>query len=172
MTPIHSSPRPATVLFVEDNEDHTFLLREAFQSSRVLVDLYHVDNGLKCLQFLRQEAPYGNVPRPDLLLLDIRMPLMDGFEVMQALKADERLKSLPVIVMSTSEDNEGVRRMYELGCSSYVRKPVDFSGFAATISQLTGYWFQLVKLPAVDNGTGELASSNPQTFQLKREGDV
>ncbi len=145
-----SPGRPARVLLVEDNDDHAFLANEAFASSRLLVDLHHVDNGVKCMQFLRREAPYQRVWRPDLVLLDIHMPLMDGFEVITAVRADPQLKNLPVVVMSTSGEDQGVRRMYELGCNSYVTKPVGFEGFVGVVRQLSGYWLQLVVLPRND----------------------
>lgn len=140
--------RAARILLVEDNEDHAFLTTEGFVASRLLVDLHHVDSGVKCMKYLRREAPYQDALRPDLVLLDIHMPLMDGFEVIAAIRADPALQGLPVIVMSTSGEDEGVRRMYELGCNSYVTKPVGFEGFVNVATQLGGYWLQLVVLPA------------------------
>jgi CheY-like chemotaxis protein len=140
-------PRRAVVLLVEDNEDHAFLAYEALSSNRLLVDMHRVDNGVKCMQFLRREAPYPQAPEPDLILLDIHLPLMDGFEVMAGVREDPRLKFIPVVVMSTSGEDEGVRRMYELGCNSYVTKPVTFEGFSAAMQKITDYWLQLVVLP-------------------------
>lgn len=139
--------RAARILLVEDNEDHAFLTTEGFVVSRLLVDLKHVDNGVKCMQYLRQEPPYQDALRPDLILLDIHMPLMDGYEVIRAIRADPTLQALPVVVMSTSGEDDGVRRMYELGCYSYVTKPVGFEGFVNAASQIGGYWLQLVVLP-------------------------
>lgn len=144
------TPRTATVLLVEDNEDHVFLTREAFAAGRLKVDLHHVDNGVKCMRFLRKESPYEAAPTVDLVLLDIHMPLMNGFEVIEAIRTDDGLKCLPVVVMSTSQEDLGVKRMYALGCNSNVKKPVSFSGFTEIVSQIAGYWFQLVVLPPAE----------------------
>ncbi len=142
--------RAARILLVEDNEDHAFLTTEGFIVSRLLVDLKHVDNGVKCMQFLRRQPPYQDALRPDIVLLDIHMPLMDGYEVISAIRNDPDLQGLPVVVMSTSGEDDGVRRMYELGCNSYVTKPVGFEGFVNVATQIGGYWLQLVVLPSAE----------------------
>lgn len=144
---ISALPRPAVVLMAEDNQDHAFLMRESFVAARLRVDLHHVVSGDKCMAFLRREPPYENAARPDLVLLDIHMPRMDGYEVMQEISQDPLLRSLTVIVLTTSANLVDVNRMYALGCSSYLTKPVDFAGFTAAIKQLSGYWFDLVVLP-------------------------
>jgi two-component system, chemotaxis family, response regulator Rcp1 len=145
--PIAAQGREAIVLLVEDNEDHAFLTRESFTEAKLQVDLHHVDNGEKCMAFLRRLPPYENAPRPDILLLDIHMPRMDGYEVMEAISKDESLHSLPVIVLTTSADIIDVDRMYGLRCSSFIKKPVDFDGFTKAMRDIAGYWFSLVVLP-------------------------
>lgn len=147
LEPLSHSSRPAVVLVVEDNLDHVFLMRESFLASRLRVDLHHVESGDQCMAFLRREAPYENAPRPDLILLDLHMPRMDGYEVMEEISQDEALRTLTVVVLTTSTALVDVNRMYALGCSSYLTKPVDFQGFTKVINQLTGYWFDLVILP-------------------------
>ena len=148
---IPAAGREAIVLLVEDNEDHAFLTRESFNEAKLKVDLHHVDNGEKCMAFLRRLPPYENAPRPDILLLDIHMPRMDGYEVMEAIAKDESLKMMPVIVLTTSADIIDVNRMYGLRCNSFIKKPVDFDGFTKAMREIAGYWFSLVVLPEPPN---------------------
>ena len=145
--PLSGQARNAVVLMAEDNPDHVFLTRESFDAARLRVDLHHVETGDACMAFLRREPPYENAPRPDLILLDIHMPRMDGYEVMEEISKDEALRSLTVIVLTTSADLLDVNRMYALGCSSYMTKPVDFKTFSDAVRQMAGYWFDLVILP-------------------------
>ena len=140
-------PRPAYVLLVEDNEDHAFLAIEAFKRGKLSVDVRHVENGVQCMKFLRKEGEYADAPTPDFLLLDIHMPKMDGYAVIAAIRNDPRLLALPVVVMSTSSEDAGVRRMYELGCNSYIAKPVNFANFVELLGALGDYWLQVVVLP-------------------------
>jgi two-component system, chemotaxis family, response regulator Rcp1 len=145
--PISRQSRNAVVLMAEDNDDHAFLARESFYDARLRADLHIVADGLQCMAFLRREPPYENAPRPDLLLLDLHMPKMGGFEVMEAIQKDAALSHLTVLALTTSGGMIDVKRMYALGCRSYLIKPVGFDAFIAAIRQLTGYWFELVVLP-------------------------
>ena len=139
--------RLAELLLVEDNEDDVFLTKTAFEASGLRVNLHHVDNGEKCLQFLRREAPYDAVPFPDLILLDMHMPVMDGYEVLTEIVKDEKLQHVPVVVLTTSNEAADVRKMYALRCSSYITKPVNFDNFVKAIGQLSGYWLTVVVVP-------------------------
>ncbi|MDB5804642.1 MAG: response regulator receiver protein [Betaproteobacteria bacterium] len=139
--------RPAEILLVEDNEDEVFLTRRAFRTVNPLINLHHVDNGEKCLAFLRRQPPYEQAPVPDLVLLDINMPVMSGREVLQAINADDALCHLPVVVMTTSNEENEIFEMYRLRCSSYVTKPVNFERFVQVIRQLCDYWLSLASLP-------------------------
>ncbi len=139
--------RVAEILLVEDNEDDVFLTREAFDSARLRVHLNHVDNGEKCMQYLRKQPPYADATTPDLILLDLHMPVMDGREVLAEIVKDEKLKYLPVVVLTTSQEARDIQQMYQLRCNSYITKPVDFNNFVQAISQLAGYWLTLVVLP-------------------------
>lgn len=143
VTPLADS-RFAEILLVEDNEDDVFLTREAFDAASLAVHLHHVDNGVKCLQFLRKEGPYADVPTPDLILLDMHMPVMDGYEVLSEIVKDDRLKHLPVVVLTTSYEASDIQKMYALRCNSYITKPVDFESFVKVIAQLAGYWLTVV----------------------------
>jgi CheY-like chemotaxis protein len=139
--------RVAEILLVEDNEDDVFLTREAFDAAKLRVNLHHVDNGEKCLQFLRREGVYADTPAPDLILLDMHMPVMDGYEVLAEIVRDEHLRHFPVVVLTTSYEAADIRKMYGLRCSSYITKPVDFENFVGMISQLAGYWLTVVVVP-------------------------
>ena len=139
--------RPLEVLLAEDREDDALLTREAFRRSGRPVNVHHVENGLECLAFLRKEDRHAQAPTPDLVLLDLNMPLMGGREVLAAIVAEERLKHLPVVVLTTSDADADVLDMYRMRCSSYVTKPVDFDRFLKVISVLAEYWTTLVVLP-------------------------
>jgi two-component system, chemotaxis family, response regulator Rcp1 len=147
MKPVLAQARRAVVLMAEDNDDHVFLMRESLIDAKLLVDLHVVESGDLCMKFLRRQPPYENAPRPDLLLLDIHMPRMNGYQVMEEISADPALRPLPVVVLTTSSDAEDVNRMYALGCKSFLSKPVRFEDFAQMMNRLTDYWFDLVILP-------------------------
>jgi chemotaxis family two-component system response regulator Rcp1 len=142
--------RIAEILLVEDNADDVFLTREAFDAAGLRVNLHHVDNGEKCMQFLYRQGPYADAPMPDLILLDMHMPVMDGYEVLTEIVKDEKLRHLPVVVLTTSYEAADIHKMYGLRCSSYITKPVDFDNFVKVIAQLAGYWLTVVVTP--DNG--------------------
>lgn len=145
-----SKSRVAEILLVEDNEDDVFLTREAFDAAHLRVNLHHVDNGQKCLQFLRRQGPYADAVSPDLILLDMHMPVMDGYEVLAEIVKDEKLRHLPVVVLTTSYEAEDIRKMYGLRCNSYITKPVDFDSFVKAIGQLAGYWLTVVVMPTAE----------------------
>lgn len=142
-----ASARPFEVLLAEDREDDALLTREAFKRSGRPVNLHHVENGLECMAFLRKEGRHARAPTPDLLLLDLNMPLMGGREVLAAIVADERLKHLPVVVLTTSDAETDVLDMYRMRCSSFITKPVDFEQFLKVVSGLVEYWMTVVVLP-------------------------
>lgn len=145
-----SNARFAEILLVEDNEDDVLLTREGFERSKVAVNLHHVENGVECMAFLRKQGRYAEAPNPDLVLLDLNMPIMNGYEVLQQISADPELKHLPVIILTTSADERDILQMYRLRCSSYIVKPVDFIQFQRVINEFTGYWFSVVVLPATE----------------------
>ncbi len=138
--------RRAEVLLVEDNQDDVFFTREAFDL--LPVNLHHVDNGVKCMQFLRKQSVYQDVPSPDLILLDMHMPLMNGHDVLKAMVADENLCHIPVVVLTTSHEAEDILKMYKLRCNAYITKPVSFENFTKAIAQLSDHWFKLTILPS------------------------
>ncbi len=139
--------RPPDILLVEDNEHDVVLTREGFRQAQLAVNLHHVENGEQCLEFLRKQGAYAAVPTPDLILLDLNMPVMDGREVLAELVRDDQLKHLPVIILTTSAEEKDVLSMYQLRCSSYITKPVDFNQFLRVIQGIGQYWFTVVVLP-------------------------
>lgn len=146
ITPIGET-RIAEILLVDDNEDDVFLTREAFDAANLSVNLHHVDNGLKCLQYLRKEDSYALTPKTDLILLDMHMPVMDGYQVLSEIVKDEKLRHLPVVVLTTSYEAADILKMYGLRCNSYITKPVDFDKFVKAIGQLADYWLTVVVTP-------------------------
>lgn len=146
IVPIAES-RIAEILLVEDNDDDVYLTREAFAAASLRVNLQRVDNGEKCLKYLRKQPPYEDAVTPDLILLDMHMPVMDGHEVFSEIIKDEKLRHLPVVVLTTSYEAEDIQKMYGLRCSSYITKPVNFDSFVGAIGQLAGYWLTVVVVP-------------------------
>lgn len=138
----------AEVLLVEDNEDDVFLLNDIFRHIQAPVSLHHVENGVECLAWLRREGRYAQAPRPDLILLDLNLPLMDGRQVLAALVADPALRDIPVVVLTTSANDQDVQQMYGLRCSSYIVKPLDLDDFERIIRLICEYWFVLAALPS------------------------
>lgn len=141
------SGRPAEILLVEDNKNDIELTKIGFEQAKFSVNLHSVLNGEECMTFLRKEQHYANVPTPDIILLDLNMPKMDGREVLTELANDEMLKSIPVIVLTTSHSEIDVLNSYNLHCRSYIVKPVGFEQFTKVIKCLSDYWFTLVVLP-------------------------
>lgn len=140
--------RPPNILLVEDNENDVILTRKSFQKNALITNIHHVENGEKCMQFLRKQGAYQDAPTPDLILLDLNMPLMDGREVLAELVLDERLNHLPVIILTTSDNDRDVLSMYQMRCNSYITKPVNYHDFMIVVKQIWEYWFKTVELPA------------------------
>jgi len=139
--------RVAQVLLVEDNDNDVELTRLGFQRAKFAVDLHHVGNGEECMKFLRKQGEHADAPTPDLILLDLNMPRMDGREVLEEIGRDPYLNHLAVVVLTSSDADRDVMMLYKLRCSSYIVKPVDFESFSSAIQSLANYWFTLVVLP-------------------------
>jgi len=142
--------RPANVLLVEDNDNDVELTRLGFQRAKLAVNLDRVANGEECMAYLRKEGKYAEAPAPDLILLDLNMPRMDGQEVLEEINRDDHLKHLPIVVLTTSDADKDVLAAYKLRCSSYIVKPLDFENFSKAIQSLADYWFTVVVLPPAD----------------------
>ncbi|MEI7795198.1 MAG: response regulator [Methylococcaceae bacterium] len=139
------------ILLLEDEPADAYLVRMALRESKTTANLHHVVDGREGLNFLQQIGTYANSPRPDLILLDLNMPRMNGYEFLIAVKENPALDGIPIIVLTTSEAESDVSRAYKLGASSYISKPVDMSKFVDTVRQLGEYWFTLVRLPLGHN---------------------
>ena len=139
--------KPATVLLVEDNQDDIELTLEALQDSKVRMEIDTVSDGMSAMAYLRREGNYAGKPRPDLILLDLNLPLMDGREVLKEIREDQDLTDIPVVVLTTSDDEGDILKAYKLHANCYITKPVDFARFTEIIRQVEGFWLQLVKLP-------------------------
>jgi CheY-like chemotaxis protein len=147
---IASEARVINVLLVEDDPGDVLMTREAFEeylNNRLDV----VSDGSEALAYLRREGEYTDAPRPDLILLDLNLPRRDGREVLAEVKADENLRTIPVIVLTTSQADEDVLKSYQLHANAYVTKPVDFDGFIEAIRQIDHFFVSVVQLPAVDD---------------------
>ena len=144
---IYDPIEPLEILLVEDNEDDIILIEEAFAGARMMNVINNVRDGEAALAYLRREGPYKNAVRPGLILLDINMPKMNGFEVLEAIKANPQLQPLPVIILTTSEREEDVVRSYVYGACSYIRKPVSLEQFIDVVKQFEVYWTLVSRVP-------------------------
>lgn len=133
-------PHAIEILLVDDNDDDVVLLTESFKESRFLNLLQVVHDGTEALAYLRREGPFQSARTPGLILLDINMPKMNGFEVLRAIKADPNLRTIPVIMLTTSTRDEDIARSYDCGACSFVSKPVDLDKLKDVIKQFALYW--------------------------------
>jgi CheY-like chemotaxis protein len=139
--------RQIEVLLVEDDPGDVLMTREAFEDYKVKNLLHVVSDGAEAMEFLRREGAHTDAPRPDLVLLDLNLPRMDGREVLQAIKSDPELASIPVVILTTSEAEEDVLRSYSLHANAYVTKPVDFERFIQVVRQIDDFFVTVVRLP-------------------------
>ena len=138
------------ILIADDDQDDCDMIRDALKESRLLNDLFFVKDGEDLLDFLNHKVKYSNAtayPTPGLILLDLNMPRMDGIEALKLIKSNEKLKLIPVVVLTTSEAEEDIYRTYDLGVNSFVTKPVTFDALVSVLGELGRYWFEIVELP-------------------------
>jgi len=139
--------REIVILLVEDDPGDVLMTREAFADYKVRNELHVVDDGVDAMAFLRQEGQYADRPRPDLVLLDLNLPRMDGREVLEAIKSDAELASIPVVVLTTSEAEDDILQSYSLHANAYVTKPVDFERFIEVVRRIDDFFVTVVRLP-------------------------
>jgi CheY-like chemotaxis protein len=139
--------RQVEILLVEDDPGDVLMTREAFADYKLRNQLHVVDDGAEAMAFLRQEGDYADRPRPDLVLLDLNLPRMDGRQVLEAIKSDPELASIPVVVLTTSEAEDDVLRSYSLHANAYVTKPVDFERFIDVVRRIDDFFVTVVRLP-------------------------
>lgn len=142
-----STARPVNILLVEDDETDVLLIRKTLQHDRIANKLDHVVDGIEAMRYLRKESPYSEAPRPDLVLLDLNMPRKSGREVLKECYEDDSLRTIPIVVFTSSDDERDVMASYNYKASSYVTKPVDLIQFRKVLADLEAYWFCIVTLP-------------------------
>ena len=140
MNPIH-------ILLAEDNPADARLVKEALNDNRIFANLHHTIDGVETMDFLRRQGKFLDAPRPDLILLDLNMPRMDGREVLVAIKTDPNFAAIPVVVLTTSDSEADVVRAYTAHANCFLTKPINFTDFTDMIHRATDFWFTLVRLP-------------------------
>jgi two-component system, chemotaxis family, response regulator Rcp1 len=139
--------RPVEILLAEDNPADVRLTIEALRDAKVRNNLHVVENGIEALAFLRREGKYAGSPHPDLILLDLNMPRMDGREFLALIKSDPELKRIPVVVLTTSGAEEDIVKSYNLHANCYISKPVDLDQFITVVRSIEDFWLTIVRLP-------------------------
>jgi len=138
---------PIQVLLVEDSPGDVRLTQEAFREANVAIQVHIASDGVEAMEFLRQQGRHAQSPRPDLILLDLNLPRMDGREVLAAIKADDGLKSIPTVILTTSEAEADIVRSYRLQANSYLTKPVQLDAFEGLVKSINDFWLTRAKLP-------------------------
>jgi two-component system response regulator len=140
--------KPIEILLVEDNSGDARLAREALRDAKVRNNLTWISDGTEALAFLRREGKYHKAARPDLILLDLNLPRKDGREVLTEIKADDKFRRIPVVILTTSQAEEDVLRAYHLNANCYITKPVDLDQFMKVVKTIEDFWLTIVKLPS------------------------
>lgn len=144
---VRNRNRPVNILLAEDNLGDAYLISTALAKSEISYKIHNVVNGEAVMAFLRKEREYANASRPDLILLDLNLPLKHGFEVLEEIKSSPELKMIPVIVLTSSNSETDILKSYNLSASCYLIKPVDFNDFCNEIKSLENFWLKFVQLP-------------------------
>ena len=142
-----TNKRPVEILLVEDNPADVRLTREGIKEAKIVNNLNVVGDGEEALEYLQRQGRYSNSIKPDLILLDLNLPKKDGREVLAEIKADDKLKNIPVVVLTTSEAEQDILRSYDLHANCYVCKPIDLEQFINVIKSIEDFWLTIVKLP-------------------------
>jgi two-component system, chemotaxis family, response regulator Rcp1 len=146
----HEHGLPVEILLVEDNPGDVELTRAALRRGKVRNTLHVAEDGEEAMAFLRREGAWRDAPRPDVILLDLNLPRMDGREVLEAVKQDPELRAIPVVVLTTSSGEEDIIRSYNLHANCYITKPVDLDRFIDVVRSIEDFWLSVVKLPEHD----------------------
>lgn len=147
MTPFKDADAIMDVLLVEDSPGDVRLTQEAFRDANRAINLHVAGDGVEAMAFLRHEGAHADSPRPDLILLDLNLPKMDGREVLALIKEDDGLKTIPTIVLTTSDAEADIVRSYELQANCYLNKPVELETFEALVKSINDFWLTKVRLP-------------------------
>jgi two-component system, chemotaxis family, response regulator Rcp1 len=147
MNAIRSEGNPLEVLLVEDSPGDVRLTQEAFRDARASINLHVAFDGVDAMEFLRREGAHAGAPRPDFILLDLNLPRMDGREVLAQIKKDDSLRSIPTVILTTSEDEADIVKSYELQANCYLKKPIQFEAFERLVKAINEFWLMTVRLP-------------------------
>lgn len=150
----HTPPRPIVILMADDSEDDRLMTREALQESFVINELREVQDGEELMDYLQRRGDYSepqSSPRPGLILLDLNMPRKSGQEALEEIKANSSLRRIPIVVLTTSDDEHDIVRSYDLGVSSFITKPVTFDGLVEVMKAFGKYWIEIVAVPQSDD---------------------
>ena len=147
MNDAHDSPMPLQVLLVEDSPGDVRLTREVFREANRRIALHVASDGVEAMGFLRREAPYRDAPRPDLILLDLNLPRMDGREVLAHIKGDTELMTIPIVILTTSDAEADIANSYEHHANCYLSKPVQLAAFELLVKSVNDFWLTNAKLP-------------------------
>ena len=148
MQVIHDEATAMNVLLVEDNPGDVRLTREALKDAKVHLNLYVVNDGVEAMDFLTHKGAYVSKPRPDLVLLDLNLPRKDGRAVLAEIKSDDALKTIPVVILTTSASDIDIQRSYLLHANCFISKPVDMDGFLTVVRSIDEFWLSVVRLPS------------------------
>jgi two-component system, chemotaxis family, response regulator Rcp1 len=143
----HKPVSPIEILLVEDSEPDIRLTKEALVEEKIHNNMNVVRDGVEAMEYLRGQGKYQNSPRPDLILLDLNLPKKDGREVLKEIKNDDRLKAIPVVVLTISKADEDVLKSYNLHANCYITKPIDLNQFSKVVRSIKDFWLTIVKLP-------------------------
>ena len=147
---VNENGEPIVILMAEDDLDDQLLTKDALEEARLKNEIRFVSNGLELLDYLQRKGEYSDPessPTPEIILLDLNMPKMDGREALAIIKADDDLRHIPIVILTTSSAEEDIFRSYNMGVNSYVTKPVSFEGLTQLMKDFSNYWFTIVKLP-------------------------
>lgn len=144
--------RPIEILLVEDNPADVRLTQEALAESKLFTNMSVAYDGVEALEYLRKEGQFKEATKPDLIILDLNMPRKDGREVLADIKADDNLKDIPVVILTTSRAEEDIIRTYKLHANCFISKPVDLEQFIQVVKSIESFWFTIVSLPTKPNG--------------------
>ncbi len=144
-----SDPSLPAILLAEDSEDHVFLFKRALRQSGSEHELHVVSDGVEAIEYLRREGSYSEAIRPELIVLDINMPRMNGFETLDVIKGDDHFNSIPVVILTSSVQEEDVSRSYSGGACTFVSKPISFEDFCRMVGDFSKYWTSVATLPPI-----------------------
>jgi two-component system, chemotaxis family, response regulator Rcp1 len=148
MSMAEKNAKPIEILLVEDNPGDVRLTQEALRDAKVRNRMKTVPDGVEAMAFLRQTGRYAGLPRPDMILLDLNLPRKSGLEVLREVKADKDLRSIPVVVLTTSQAEEDIVNSYDLHANAYIAKPVELDQFLSVVKAIEGFWLEIVRLPS------------------------